>query len=328
MKGGAETGHGFLIKHGPTCYVVTPKHLTKGKRRATVFSSAPVVHSGAIFEEPFWDGFDLAVGVVRGPVEERCTSTLADFAAAAPIRGGQQAELVRIRPSGDFERVDMIITRSDYLTIDAKVLDVDQELFKGTSGAFLFDRDIPIGMIVEAITATEGRFVHIEELEMNLSRLLNRKIGFQTVPSRSTTSNDANPAELKNQIPVEFISATQPPTFPDFAEENVLGDGAYAFDLPRPNRIAFKVIGPDAVPLSSVKMMSDPNADYAVPRTIRIDVSSSLDGSRPRHFGSSEMGPDGLFDLTRSPTLVRWVFVTVSGAWENGALGIESIRFN
>lgn len=314
----------MLLKHGSTCYVLTPKHVTNNKRRVTVFSSAPVVHSGALVEKPFWDGMDFAIGVVRGPVEEKCATTLDDLSKKVTVASGRRAQLLRLLPSGEIERIDMSIMKTDYLTLDARIEGGSSELYKGTSGAFLFDGEKPIGMIVEALSATEGRFIRIEELHLNLERRLRRKAGYQataspiSAPVAGGTDSDGHP--------LEFIRASQPPIYPDVAEVNMLGDGSYVFDLPRPNRIAFKIKSPGALPLSNVQVFSDVDADYAVPRSIRIDVSSAPDGNRPRFFGMAEMGPDGVFNFTRAPTLARWVFITINGAWENGAIGISAVR--
>ncbi|WP_458722386.1 hypothetical protein [Shimia sp. W99] len=323
VQSGDELGHGMLLKHGSTCYVLTPRHVANNKRRVTVFSSAPVVHSGALVETPFWEGMDFAIGVVRGPIEEKCVTTLDDLSGEVRLASGRRVQLLRLLPSGEIERIDMSVTKTDYLTLDARIEDGSSELFKGTSGAFLFDGEKPIGMIVEALSSTEGRFIRVEELHMNLLRRLNRKAGFQAAASNSTpvASNDDG-----DGLPLEFVRASQPPIYPDVAEANMLGDGSYVFDLPRPNRIAFKIKSPGAVPLSSVRVFSDVDADYAIPRSIRIDVSTAPDGNRPRFFSAAEMGPDGVFDFSRAPTLARWVFITVNDAWESGAIGISAVR--
>jgi hypothetical protein len=237
------------------------------------------------------------------------------------VATGRRVQLLRLRPSGDVERIEMSVTSSDYLTLEAQIEDGSAELFKGTSGAFLFDGEKPIGMIVQALSSTEGRFIRIEELHMNLARRLNRRAGFQT----SAVVKPAVASDATSGIPLEFVSATQPPIFPDVPETNMLGDGSYVFELPRPNRIAFKIKSPDAVPLSKVQILSDVDAEYATPRNIRIDVSSSPNGKRPRFFGAAEMGPDGVFSFSRNPTLARWIYVTVSDAWESGVIGIDSI---
>jgi hypothetical protein len=266
---------------------------------------------------------DFAIGVVRGPVEEKCTTTLDDLSSKLTAASGRHAQLLRLLPSGEIERIDMSIINTGYLTLDARIEEGSSELFKGTSGAFLFDGDKPIGMIVEALSATEGRFIRIEELHLNLARRLNRKAGFQAAASNSTPVANSDHGD---NLPLEFVRASRPPIYPDVGEANMLGDGSYVFDLPRPNRIAFKIKSPGAVALSNVRVFSDVDAEYAIPRNIRIDVSSAPDGNRPRFFGAAEMGPDGIFDFSRAPTLARWVFITVNDAWENGVIGISAVR--
>lgn len=297
-----------------------PKHVAGGKRRVTVYSAAPVVHSGALVDTPFWSGIDLALGVVRGPVEQRCTRTLDYFASAASPDNGATVQLLRLRQSGEIERVDMVVTKGEYLTLEARVNGGSAELFQGTSGAFLLAGDAPVGMAIKALSDKDGEFMRIEEIRMNIERRLNRRAGFAAPESQGSSPP-------KNSLPFVLRRVTLPPTFPDFGEENLQKTGSYVFDLTRPNRLAFQIEGDQSVSLSRVRIRSDPDADYALPKGIRIDVSSQPDGSRTRSFLAGEMGPDGLYDETRQPSLVRWVFITVTGGWQNGPIGIDAVSF-
>lgn len=164
VQSGDEFGHGFMVRQGSTCYVLLPKHVAAGQRRVTVFSAAPVVHSGALVETPFWDGMDLAIGVVRGAIEKRCTIELSSLDISAQPESGARTQLLRLRQSGEPERVEMLVTDSQYLTLEADIADGKSELFKGTSGAFLFAENKPLGMVIEALSPTKGRFIRIEEI--------------------------------------------------------------------------------------------------------------------------------------------------------------------
>lgn len=323
IQSNSQFGHGFIFRHGTQCYVIMPKHVAGGKRRVTVYSAAPVLHSGALVDTPFWAGIDLALGVVRGPVEDRCTRTLEYFDTAASPENGAAVQLLRLRQSGEIERVDMVVTKGDYLTLEARVNGSNAELFKGTSGAFLFVGDIPIGMVTKALSDKDGLFMRVEEIQMNIERRLNRRAGFvaTTAPASRTQTSP------KNSLPFVLKSVTLPPTFPDFGEENMQGQGSYVFDLTQPNRLAFKIVGDQAVSLSRVRILSNPDADYALPRGVRVDVSSQPDGSRTRSFLAGDMGPDGLFDSNRQPSLVRWVYITVTGGWQTGPIGIDQVIF-
>jgi len=320
-----QVGHGFIFKHASQCYVVLPRHLVEGQRRVKVFSSAPVVYSGAVVDTPFWDGLDLAIGVVRGPIMERCTRTLDYFSSPKSTADGSVVQLLRLRESGEIERVNMIVTKGDYLTLQARITEKDKELFKGTSGAFLFAGGTPIGMVTDNLTEsdTEGLFIRMEEIHMNLKRRLNRRAGFVS-PTASETQDFSS---TQNNLPMNLISVTLPPTFPDFGEENLLGPGSYVFELTRTNRISFQVTGDEAAILSRVRIKSNPAAPYTLPKGLRIDVSSKLDGTRPRSFLDGEMGLDGLYDATRQPSKVRWIFITVTSGWDNGPIGIDTIEF-
>lgn len=92
--------------------------------------------------------------------------------------------------------------------------------------------------------------------------------------------------------------------------------------------MAFQTAGDETVSLSQVRLRADTASGYAVPRDIRIDVSSSPDGQRTRPFYSGEMPSDGVLVAKAQPTRARWVFVTVSSGWDSGQIGLDSISFH
>jgi hypothetical protein len=323
VQAGDQTGHGFIFRHAAQCYVVMPKHVAAGKRRVTIFSAAPVVHAGAIIETPFWEGLDLAIGIVRGAIDARCVQTLDDLAATKSTADGGAVELLRLRDTGEPERVAMIVTKGDYLTLSARVTDEQAEIFKGTSGAFLFAGGVPIGMVTDAPTTKEGVFVRMEEIHMNLTRRLNRRAGFVAAKNDAQQTTQA----VQNGLPFVLQRADLAPTYPDFSSENLGTDGSYVFDLTRPNTIAYKIEGDASAVLSAVYVRSDPDADYVLPKGIRVTVSSKPDGSRPRQFLAGNMGLDGVFSSRRQPSRVRWVFVTIISGWETGPIGLDAIAF-
>lgn len=322
IHSGVEQGHGFLVRHGATCYVVLPRHVAAGRRNVTVFSGAPVVHSSALIETPFWEGMDLAIGIVRGAVEQRCVRPLSDLDVSVQPESGAQVQLLRLRQSGEPERIDMLITDSQYLTLDADISDAKSELFKGTSGAFLFAGDTPLGMVIEAVSPTKGRFIRIEEIFQNVQRRVERRAGFASAEDPA----EASPALNEEGLPFVFVSATLPPVDPDLSEANLAGAGSYVFTLTKPNRIAFKGVGTAALPVSRITVVSAIEDVAGLPKNITIEVSSSEDGLRTRPFASEEMAPDGVLDVKRSSTLARWVFVTVQSGWDGTNVGIESIK--
>jgi hypothetical protein len=286
-----------------------------------VFSAAPVVHSSALVETPFWEGMDLAIGLVRGEIEKRCVRELSDFDTPAQPEEGARVQLLRLRQSGEPERVDMLITDSQYLTLDAEISDGKSEIFKGTSGSFLFSGDTPVGMVIQALSSTKGRFIRIEEIYRNVERRLDRRAGFAAAEQA-----DNAPAEtMEGVLPFRFVNATLPPVDPDQSEANLTGPGSYVFRLTRPNRIAFKIDGPDAVAVSRVTIMSNADEAAGLPRDITIEVSSREDGARTRGFATAQMTADGLLDRRRAPTTARWVFVTINSGWDDQIIGLDAV---
>jgi hypothetical protein len=286
-----------------------------------VFSAAPVIHSSAIVETPFWEGMDLAIGLVRGPVEQRCVRELSEFDTSVQPEAGARAHLLRLRQSGEPERVEMLITDSQYLTLDAETADGKTELFKGNSGAFLFSGDRPIGMVIETPSPTKGHFIRIEEIFRNLERRLDRRAGFAAADQPDVPAAETSEGALL----FRFVDATLAPVDPDQSEANLTAPGSYVFKLTRPNRIAFKVDGPKAVAVSRVTILSSADAPAGLPRDIVIEVSSNEDGSRVRPFGAGAMMADGRLDIRRQATKALWVFVTVHSGWDSPVIGVDSI---
>lgn len=327
IESAGETGHGFTIRHAGLCWVILPRHVAGDSRRVTVFSGAPVVHSAAMIETPFWDGMDLAIGQLRGAVEDRCTADLALISGAVRAETGGEVQLQRLRSSGEVERIPMQITRTDYLTLEAVVAKPGDELFKGTSGAFLFEGDRPIGMIIEAMTPTEGRFIRIEEIGQNISRRISRQAapiaagGGGALPVPEQSDNRAS-------LAFEAVSAILPPLTPDQGEANLTGPGVYAFHLTRPNRIAFRVRGDAAAVLSRVRIEAAREEDLATPRDITVEVAADGAGQRARPFAMGVMGPDGVLELTGAPTSARWVYVTIRSAWDEAPVGLDAVSFH
>ena len=325
VHSGEDQGHGFLLQHAGSCYVILPRHVAAGRRSVTVFSAAPVVHGAALMETPFWEGMDLAIGIVRGAVEKRCTRDLPALAASVQPENGAEVQLLRLRPSGEPERIDMLITNSQYLTLEAAIVDGQSELFKGTSGAFLFTGDSPVGMVTEALSPTTGRFIRIEEIYLNVKRRLERRAGLATATDAPEPVGQLAP-EGEPRLDFDLVSASLAPTHPDHSEANLATRGTYAFRLTRPNRLAFKVRGDAAVTLSRIEVRADPQSGFGIPRRILIELSNRHDGSRPRLPTSVEMGPDGMLNIAIGQS-TRWVFLTVVDGWDSSTLGLSSVTF-
>ncbi|MBN9890575.1 hypothetical protein [Salipiger abyssi] len=323
VQSGDQFGHGLMFRFNDNCFVALPRHvIVKDNPKLTVFTAAPVVHSLAWVTDPFWKDMDLAVAQVRGIVEDRCTRDLDWFAEAHP-EANSIGQLMQLSATGESRPTQMQITESGYLTFDARLAQPDAELRQGISGAFLMVGGKPVGMALRMASQTEGIFLRSEEIEMNLRRWLTRRAGLTVteVPAAPTPA----PVPLSR---FEVVSAASAPVSPDMSEQNLIGPGRYVFAPDGPNRIVFRTRDGASAPVSGLHLTSDPEAGHALPRRIRVTVSSRRDGRGDRPFLTGEAGPDGILEQSRMATTAVWVFVTVLDSWDAGSVGIDEIAFD
>jgi hypothetical protein len=301
--------------------------------RVGIASSEPVVNGAGIANIPFWDGMDLAVVVVNRGLRERCRGQGAELLSGRfdPI-ADQRGEMVLIRASGQILRRPMRVTRTDYLTFEAELLDVTDpevdDIFQGMSGTFFFIDGKPVGMALEKPEGEDAppntlQYMRIEEIGMNLGRWLgNQGTVFAAKPQRPS-ANDAN------SLPLALIDAQTPAVDTDSFPENILSDeGAYVF---QPNGAVSLVLALDsdrALPVKQVLITSAPTKAQAAPQGVRIEVDSSQ-GDRPRwrNFWGGQMRRDGVLDTgPRSGTFARRIRITVTSAWGGGPVRIDKVE--
>lgn len=334
MQGeGGVSGQGYMVTSGSGCYLLLPAHVAGEFPYVDVLTEAPIRVGQALVSRPFWTatdadgrilGIDLAIGVVRGPPSEACETPLERI--RPPDRLSEAAgDLVTILPGGQVERVAMVVTDTRYREFDAEVRTPGAELYPGRSGSFLFVGDAPAGMIVRAAEGdrTRGTFVRIEEIAMNARRW----IADQGVRFAADAAPEAVPQEAG--FAVRLVEASEPPVGPEFpAEATLVPEGAFVTAPTRPLRMVYAVEGSAAASLSRVRVTSDPQGGYALPRNLVIEVDSTPGRTRPRVFWSGQMAPDGLADTgSRTGTSVRWIILTVRDAWAPGPIGIGQVRF-
>lgn len=318
VKSSKESGFGFMFRHLETCYVILPSHVAADERRITVLTAAPVANAEARIETPFWEGLDLAIGPLRGTAVEQCTDTIASLGGSARPEVGGKLELVRLRPSGEVERVPMRFATTSFLTLEAEITTDSDELYQGTSGAMLFQDDAPVGMAVVSTSPKRGTFVRIEQISANISLWLNRRSGvFSSEPEAETTDTKG--------LPFEVVSSLIEPVSPQYSATNLRGPGQYIFKPSRANRITLLVTADGDIALSRVRVQSNPDAGYALPRGLRVEVSTAGPDDVGRDFLKGEMATDGTFDVRRSPSRARWVFVTIDSAWSAGPIAVEEV---
>lgn len=320
VESGPEVGHGFLVMHGGGCYMVTPRHVTGTNRTAVIKTASPMRSATAAMQTPFWEGMDLAIGVVQAAgLEGYCRIPLSQIDQELTVDAGQPMHLLRLRDSGEVERLPLEFEDAGYLTFTSRMRRVDDAFYRGTSGAFAFVGERPMGMVITTTDGRAGQFIRIEEIHKNISRWVQRSVRFGTAAPVSTTP------QLGDGMRIVLHSVTQPPLTSDVIPENMLQSGSYVFPAGR-NQIIFRIPGMAPSAFSQIDIRSDPEAAYALPRQIRVEVSTASEPTTGwRHFAEAEMAPDGVFTINRSAQLARWVRLTVETAQDFGAIGISAV---
>lgn len=309
-----------MVLHGGTCYVLTPRHVTGTRRVATIKTATPMRSATASMEAPFWDGMDLAIGTVRAEaLDGACRLPLGQLDQSLSVDAGQAMHLSRLRDSGEVERVPLDFVDARYLTFSAIMSRADESFFRGTSGAVAYVGERPMGMVITTSDGREGQFIRIEEIYLNVARWVNRSVRFGT-PAPALAAPAAGEG-----MRIVLQSVSQPPISSEHVPENMLSEGAYIFAAGR-NQIIFRLPGATPTALSRIEMRSDPDAGYALPRQIRVEVSTAADhGSGWRNFATADMAPDGVLLVNRSAQLARWVRLTVESAQDLGPVGIARV---
>ncbi|QUJ76967.1 hypothetical protein KDD17_02640 [Sulfitobacter albidus] len=315
-----ENGHGWMFRSQGICYVITPRHVAGELPRISVTSAAPVVNGTGTVFRPFWPEMDLAIAVVRGGIEERCIENLDSLNVSRAARNAGTAQLLRLSPSGELERQRLNLARRDYLTWQATLADAGGSIYQGTSGAFAFANDEPIGMAIESEDVNSILLMRSAEIYMNVARFLAEESGAVTAQSEPVHEVEANEQRL------ELVSATAAPIEPQYAAENLLTEGSYVFDPIRNTEILFRAEGDAPVALSQFIMIAPINGTYALPKDILVLTDASAAGTRFRPWVRGQVAPDGAFDSgPNAPRSARWIKILILNARAAGPVAIERI---
>ncbi len=311
-----------MFNHAGNCYVALPAHVAGPLPKVTVATAAPVVSDQATVQKPFWEGVDLAVAVMdRGALSERCTASLSDLEPTRRTRGAAEALLLRITPLGEEERLPVRVLERGYLSFTGEIADGGDVIGQGTSGAFAFSGARPIGMAITSDDPSRALFMRAEEIAINLGRYLSDQGNAFRVAQPAANV----PIRASEGLPIRQVIANSPPTLPQFAPENLLGDGFY---VTRPSgmiEITLRLggAGPNAV--HRVRLTA-PTEGYAIPRAIAVYLDAGEDGDRFRFWTQGQMTPDGAFDTgPLAPRNARWVRLVLRSAWSEGDVGLDSL---
>lgn len=318
-----ETGQGFLFAHAGTCYVVLPSHVARGEFRAQVIAEKGRSARASI-RTPFWPGVDLALGILsRGG--GLCETQLGDLAGPrGAVAHKTSGALVLVGTDGRVERLPMDITRIGYLDIEARFASAGAATARqGMSGGFLLVDGVPVGMAIDTTGGDTLRFMRVEEIHMNLSRLLST----QAVFAAATTAPAASPeaATARSGLALDLVSASAVAIGPGHMAENILlPEAAYVFEPKGPAVI--DLLLRDAEALSQLELLAGVEEGQAVPRRVLIQVNASPEGGRWRTFWSGEMPLDGVLDTgPRLGTSARRLRITIASAWTAGPVRLDSV---
>lgn len=315
-----QNGYGWMFREGQTCYVALPSHVAGPLPQITLTSEAPVVIGTASVLRPFWPGIDLAVGVVRGGIRDRCTASLDALETTSTARQAGQLRLRRISDTGAAEWTQLDVIESSYLTIEAEITVDQRDVFGGTSGALAFFGDRPVGMAYEAPDNSRIRLMRSDEMVIHLRRyLIEEGVAFAATAAPT-------PIEQPAGVAVTIDRVSQPPISTEFGADNVLGNGIYVFEPVRGAEIVLRIEADTPISLHGIRIEAPPEAGYAVPRDILIMTDAGATGDAFGVWIRARIPADGVYDS--GPVAgrnARWIKIVFGSAHAPGPVTIGRI---
>ncbi|WP_306131947.1 hypothetical protein [Roseivivax marinus] len=326
-NGFEEYGFGWMFHHAGTCHVVMPRHVAGPFPRVTVTTSAPVASATARTFSPFWDEIDLAVGVVRGGLEDRCTWELDDFIETPRVASSVRGVLHRVTASGDLDRTEVQIMDRDYLNFEAEIDADGTEIAQGTSGAFVLAGDGLAGMSVTSEGTRSATFLRADEIYIHVSRFLgeaNVSNGFVQEDLESSAARASG--AVGGRVPLELREASVPPTNPMSPPESMTADGQFVFAPSRQMTFVFGTRSGDLAPISRLRITSDPDSGFAMPQQIIVRRSVAKLPQSFRTWSRGEVAKDGVFDTGAGvPINTRWIEVRIISTQGSGDIAIDEV---
>ncbi|MEO0567089.1 MAG: hypothetical protein AAF066_05115 [Pseudomonadota bacterium] len=322
VNGFGEQGYGWMFRHNRNCFVAMPRHVVGSFSRVSLTTAAPVTTGTGTVILPFWEGIDLALAVARGGLEPRCVQSLDALDLSSAQAAATSAQLLRLSPTGEEVRDRIAIQSREYLTFEGALTDGKVDIGKGTSGAFVFAQGAPLGMAITSEDGARATFMRSEEIYLNLSRYLAQQSGayIESAAVEPAVSQEAE------RIALRLESSSVPPVNPQYAPENMIGEGVFVFAQARRMEFVFQVEAGKAVSLSRLRITAPPDAGYVLPKTVLIQTSTGATPSRFRRWLRDEMPPDGILDTgQKAARNARWVKVTVLDAWGPGPVAIDAV---
>jgi hypothetical protein len=314
-----------MFAEGAACYLILPRHLAEPLGRMRIRTAAPVTEGTAFGRTPFWIGIDLAVATVDASLRPRCTGALTDLDLPGALAGARNAQLERLSGAGEIERIELTIGNRTYLMFEGTVAE-GARVARGTSGAFAFVQDRPLGMAVTSDGERQAQFIRSEEIHIHLARWLEE----HGRPFSAAVADTPTTGALEiTDIPIQFVSSSVPAIGAGYTGENLTSaDGTFVADPQAGIAILFRLgTGTSAVPLSQVMIDAPAGTGFATPRDVLIEFSAREDRLSMRDFSRGQMGLDGSYVSPRqAPTNARWLQIRILSAWDTGPVAIGQVR--
>lgn len=289
------TGQGFVFQRRNICYLVLPHHVSGRGLNLTLSAGAPpVVGAARIFKR--FEDIDLAVAVVDGDFQGRCSARYEDLPRRVDIQlgSGSPLTLVRVEASGLVRREPVSVREILYEHILVEPLDGTDGIYQGTSGAFLFSGSQPVAMMLSARPDGAGIALRLDAILDRINRLLDGGVGGNDPTFRP--AEQQSPGFEGLSFRVDYCSPE--PLDPDHGCAALETQDGYVL-LPAGRSIfVLELDGDEDKDLKTVIIGANwqEGAEYTVPRALIIEADSSTAGSlRWRRFAAGDMTPFGTF---------------------------------
>ncbi|MCB1389206.1 MAG: hypothetical protein KDK12_08745 [Rhodobacteraceae bacterium] len=309
-----------MFREQGSCYVVFPRHVAdRGILR--VVGAAPASEASGVVTAPFWSGVDLAYAQISGMLTQRCLSSLDDLDRLAAGSVPHNLLLERISPTGEVTRDPLDVQDWEFLTFTARLSRQDGTIAQGTSGAFAFDGDIPVGMALESTDGNSATFMHASDIYL----FVRRHLGRYFAPEAASVAPEAAAPEPTLDLQLVAVGALS--LAAGHEPERLFSEGSYAFDLAGPNRIVLATADGQPHAFRSIALRAETERPFTPPRDILLEFSPTADGRRFLMIGRYQVGQDGAFAtprmIARSGALFR---VTILNAWDRAPIALDWIR--
>ena len=301
-----------------------PKHVAGPFPAVTVFTSAPVQHTTATVIAPFWPEIDLALGVARGGIVERCTAKIDDLLVRKSDLAHHTADLLRLSPNGEIIRKQIEVRDKTYLEFTGRIADGSSEIGQGTSGAFAFVKGRPIGMAITSDDPNHARFIRAGEILIHIRRFLDERGGAYSPATIDETAEHQSEPGLSDALPLRFISSTVAPINPMHAPENLVSEGRFIFENSSLMSLVFGFEKTRQV--SRVLAVGQPSSQKTIPKTVLFRTSVDPGGQRFSTWVRAEMGPDGVLDTgAMQPRNMLFLELRILDTWGSGDVVLNSV---